>query len=209
MCSKGPHGPIGTWDVSRVTDMNRIFAGAESFDGDLSKWDVSGVKNMQAMFLRAKSFNGDLSNWDVSNVNDMHGMFMGATNFNRKLCGSAWVHSRAKKTVMFDGSSGSISTKTCTGAVPFSAFSPRTASELKNAVGTYLKFSRNRYLRTGYCGNYATRLFSARQFSGQARTEVDKDQTITIYPSDPKVTLASLSRVAIVLLVNVPCPSFV
>ena len=54
-CSKGPHGPIGSWDVSGVTDMSplfadkswKLFSGADKFNGDLSKWDVSRVTNME------------------------------------------------------------------------------------------------------------------------------------------------------------------
>merc|ERR1719174_1190670 len=50
-CSKGPHGPIGSWDVSGVTDMSYLFIdanndpliGADKFNGDISKWDVSRV----------------------------------------------------------------------------------------------------------------------------------------------------------------------
>ena len=92
-CFTRPNGPIGTWDVSRVTDMSRMFARAKFFDSDVSKWDVSRVKNMNAMFLGATSFNGDLSKWDVSRVNDMQSMFLGATLFKRKLCTAAWVNS--------------------------------------------------------------------------------------------------------------------
>ena len=60
-CSKGPHGAIGEWDVSRVTDMSRMFAYANLFDGDISKWDVSSVKDMECMFDKATSFNSDIS----------------------------------------------------------------------------------------------------------------------------------------------------
>ena len=140
-CLKGPHGPIGTWDVSRITVMSRMFAHAKSFDSDLSKWDVSRVKNMQGMFLGATSFNGDLSKWDVSRVNDMHGMFLGATRFRRTLCGSAWVHSSAKQTVMFEGSSGSISSTVCTATTIPIVFSPQSRAELKSAVDAYLEYS--------------------------------------------------------------------
>ena len=31
-CSQGPHGPIGKWDVSRVSGMSSIFRGAASFN---------------------------------------------------------------------------------------------------------------------------------------------------------------------------------
>ena len=130
-CSISPHGPIGTWDVSRVTDMSRMFARAKFFNSDVSKWDVSRVKNMRSMFLGATSFNGDVSRWDVSNVNDMHGMFLGATVFNRKLCGSAWIHSEASKESMFEGSSGSISSTGCTTSETQLGDSPTSRSPLK------------------------------------------------------------------------------
>merc|ERR1719353_1768211 len=136
-CSKGPHGPIGEWDVSRVTDMTRMFAYATSFNGDISKWDVSNVKDMSSMFLSAKIFNRDLSKWDVSRVTNMDYMFWEAKLFKRKLCGAAWVHSKARKTVMFAGSSGSISQTVC--AITPAVFSPQSKEELKNAVDAYLK----------------------------------------------------------------------
>ena len=140
-CFNGPHGPIGTWGVSRVTDMSRMFANAKFFDSDLSKWDVSRVKNMRGMFLGATSFNGDVSKWDVSSVRDMSKMFWGATLFKRRLCGTAWIHSKATQTVMFEGSSGSISPEVCTvTAVPI-VFSPQSRDELKRAVDEYLRLS--------------------------------------------------------------------
>ena len=133
-CSNGPHGPmeewdvsrvnnmlelfsnsisfdgdISTWGVSRVSDMAAMFMGAKSFKGDISKWDVSSVRNMYGMFSLATSFNGDISKWDVSRVAHMDSMFRKAISFERKLCGAAWVHSRASKSLMFEGSSGSIS----------------------------------------------------------------------------------------------------
>ena len=108
-CSKGPHGPIGDWDVSSVTDMRNIFYGASAFNQDLSKWDVSAVTDMRSMFAYATSFNQDLSNWDVSKVTDMEEMFLRASSFNRELRGIAWGHSKAIKTDMFTDSPGSIS----------------------------------------------------------------------------------------------------
>ena len=141
-CSAGPHGPIGEWDVSRVTDMTGIFYGLISFNQDLSKWDVSRVTNMRAMFNQAQSFNQDLSKWDVSRVTSMTLMFSHATSFNRSLsdwdvshvtdmqqmfadadsfqqtlCGAAWVNSNASKTDMFSNSPGSIAETVCGGWV--------------------------------------------------------------------------------------------
>ena len=74
-CSKGLHGPIGSWDVSAVTDMHSMFAHVQSFNQDLSAWDVSTVTDMSGMFNGAQSFNQDLSAWDVSSVTNMQAMF--------------------------------------------------------------------------------------------------------------------------------------
>ena len=117
--------------------MSRMFARAKFFDSDLSKWDVSRVKDMRSMFLRATSFNGDLSKWDVSRVNDMQGMFLGATLFKRNLCTAAWVNSKARKDLMFEGTSASMSSTACT-ATPIPAvgrvFSPKSREEFQNAI---------------------------------------------------------------------------
>ena len=78
----GLDGPIGTWDVSRVTNMDEIFNSATSFNDDISQWDVSSVTTMNAMFAGASLFNSDLSKWDVSRVVDMSAMFWGALAFN-------------------------------------------------------------------------------------------------------------------------------
>ena len=39
-CSAGSHGPIGSWNVSAVTDVNGMFADVHYFNLDLFKWDV-------------------------------------------------------------------------------------------------------------------------------------------------------------------------
>ena len=93
--------------------MNRLFFDARSFNGDVSKWDVSRVKDMYGMFWNSKSFNCIISHWDVSRVSNMNFMFMDAASFQQKLCGAAWVHSKARKMRMFAGSSGSISRIAC------------------------------------------------------------------------------------------------
>ena len=66
--SDSPHGPIGEWDVTRVTDMTRAFCRCYFFNDDISKWDVSRVTDMTRMFTYARRFNIDISGWDVSNV---------------------------------------------------------------------------------------------------------------------------------------------
>jgi surface protein len=67
------YGDCNTWDVSNITDMQKIFERTR-FNGNISNWNVSNVTNMSYMF-RLSHFNGDISNWNVSNVNDMDFMF--------------------------------------------------------------------------------------------------------------------------------------
>ena len=75
---------------------------------------MSSVMTTVGMFRGATSFNGDLSKWDVSRVKDMGGMFQNAGAFDQKFCTAAWVYSKASKSDMFEGSSGSISQTVCT-----------------------------------------------------------------------------------------------
>ena len=82
------YGPIETWDVSKVTNMDSLFFNEDRFNADLSKWDVSRVVDMMGMFHKATSFNADLSKWDVSNVINMHHMFSNANTFNADI--SEW-----------------------------------------------------------------------------------------------------------------------
>jgi surface protein len=59
---------------------------AVNFNKDLNNWDVSKVTLMQAMFAGAAAFNQPLKDWDVSKVTDMSYMFNGAAAFNQDLC---------------------------------------------------------------------------------------------------------------------------
>jgi surface protein len=52
-------------DTSKVTNMEGMFKGAESFNQDISNWDTSKVTNMSYMFDNAKSFNQDISGWSI------------------------------------------------------------------------------------------------------------------------------------------------
>merc|ERR1719247_3131356 len=83
------------------------------FNGYISKWDVSSVTSMFGMFMEAKLFNRDISKWDVSRVTSMDDMFYNAASFKQKLCGDAWIRSKASKRGMFTGSPGSISRTVC------------------------------------------------------------------------------------------------
>ncbi len=81
---------ISRWDVSGVTDMSRMFAGATTFDQDISSWVTGNVTDMHSMFAGATAFNQPINSdsWDVSGVTDMSGMFAGATTFDQDI--SSW-----------------------------------------------------------------------------------------------------------------------
>ena len=44
------YGPISSWGVSAVTDMNGLFANYAQFNADISSWDTSSVTDMATMF---------------------------------------------------------------------------------------------------------------------------------------------------------------
>ena len=96
--------PIGSWDVSNVTNMFMMFYGAESFNQDISSWDVSNVLYMQSVFRGASSFNQTIGGWNVSNVVAMFGMFDEAESFNQPI--GDWDVSNANDMVtMFEAAS--------------------------------------------------------------------------------------------------------
>ena len=44
------YGPISSWDVSAITNMNHLFESMTGFNGDISGWNTSRVTNMDSMF---------------------------------------------------------------------------------------------------------------------------------------------------------------
>ena len=76
---------IEYWNMSNITDMRCMFAGAEAFNQDISKWDVSNVENFSYMFYEAKSFNQPIGNWDTSSAQWMEYMFKNAEAFNQPI----------------------------------------------------------------------------------------------------------------------------
>ena len=53
--------------------MKRAFYSNSGFNQPIGSWDVSNVTNMQQMFRSAVLFNQPLSNWDVGKVTNMSG----------------------------------------------------------------------------------------------------------------------------------------
>ncbi|MDC0142023.1 BspA family leucine-rich repeat surface protein [bacterium] len=65
---------IGNWNVSKVTDMYRMFDSAFTFNQDIGNWNVSKVTDMGGMFYYT-AFNQNIGNWNVSKVIRMDYMF--------------------------------------------------------------------------------------------------------------------------------------
>lgn len=76
--------PIGNWNVSQVTNMQRLF-GDENFNEPLNGWDVSNVTNMLYMFVGCERFNQPLDAWNVSNAETLSYMFYDCNSFNQSL----------------------------------------------------------------------------------------------------------------------------
>ena len=76
---------LDNWNVEKVTDMSDMFNGCRSFNQSLNNWNVKKVKNMSGMFTGCSLFNQSLNNWNVSKVTNMSRMFTGCTSFNQPL----------------------------------------------------------------------------------------------------------------------------
>ena len=94
---------VSNWDVSKVTNMDSMFAGCIKFDGDLSYWNVSNVETMSSMFVKCRNFIGKgLENWDVSNVTNMEFMFSECEDFEGKSIENWDVSNVENISYMFD-----------------------------------------------------------------------------------------------------------
>ena len=78
-------GPIGTWDVSRVTNMKGLFENT-SFNENINDWQVGQVTDFTSMFAGAEQFNKPLNNWSIK-TKKLYGMFQGAKSFNQDIRG--------------------------------------------------------------------------------------------------------------------------
>ena len=98
--------PIGSWDVSSVTDMYSMFSYNTTFNQDLSNWNVSNVTNMGGLFYVCTSFNQDISGWDVSSATNMQEMFNGCSSFNQPI--GNWNVSNVTNMQLMFGSASSF-----------------------------------------------------------------------------------------------------
>jgi|GEM_PF-1160470 surface protein len=83
---------ISGWDVSNITNMKLLFAGADAFNKDVSGWDVGSVTTMESMFAQATSFDQNLGAWDIRNV----------VTFDGESGGSGFMDGTALSTVNYD-----------------------------------------------------------------------------------------------------------
>jgi len=81
------YGRVGAWNLTGVTNISYMFAGATGFNSDISGWNTGAVTNMAGAFQGCSAFNQDLRGWNVANVTDMSGMFSGAVAFNSDISG--------------------------------------------------------------------------------------------------------------------------
>jgi len=76
------YGEMPDWDVSHITNMEKLFYKKWHFNADLSKWDTSHVTNMKKMFYYAFEFSQDLSGWKGEAAeSEQDNMFNGASRF--------------------------------------------------------------------------------------------------------------------------------
>jgi hypothetical protein len=59
--------PIGSWNVSKVTNMSEMFRSAFSFNQNIGSWNVSGVTNF-SNFMQSKTF----SDYSTTNLNAIY-----------------------------------------------------------------------------------------------------------------------------------------
>ena len=80
-------GDIGSWNTSKVTNMERIFANGYGNTHTMENWDTSKCTTFQYCFSWNVAFNGRLTNWNTSMAtsNGMKEMFMGAKKFNQPI----------------------------------------------------------------------------------------------------------------------------
>lgn len=97
------NGDISDWDVSKVERMGSMFEGATAFNQDL-RWDVSNVTDFSNMFASAYAFNGDISEWKTGKGTNFSGMFANNRSFTGDI--SQWdMRSATNLLSMFSNSS--------------------------------------------------------------------------------------------------------
>jgi len=81
---------IGSWDVSKATDLGSMFNGSAFNNGgnsSIGNWliNTSSAVSMTGMFRNNYGFNQNISTWNTSKVTNMSSMFNSAGLFNQNL----------------------------------------------------------------------------------------------------------------------------
>lgn len=93
------YGNISEWNVSNITDFNRLFkcncstvdnmfycyCGKKYFNDNINDWDVSNSTNFKEMFWKCENFNQPLNKWKTNNATNMFCMFADCKKFNQDI----------------------------------------------------------------------------------------------------------------------------
>lgn len=84
---------ISSWDLQNCETTEWMFRGATWFNngGQPLRWTLPKVTNVQRMFERASSFNQDLSSWDLQECTHFDYMFHEASAFNNGGVALTWT----------------------------------------------------------------------------------------------------------------------
>lgn len=83
---------IGSWDVSKVSDMSGMFRGCSLLtEIDLSDWNTASLESISSMFMGdTKLTSVDLTGWDASNIKEMNGLFSNCSDLTTITGLSGW-----------------------------------------------------------------------------------------------------------------------
>jgi len=77
---------IGSWDVSRVTNMFRMFRNTPNFNNSgsdsIRNWDTSNLTNIQEMLYGENAFDQPLDGWDISSITNAFNFMFSATGLS-------------------------------------------------------------------------------------------------------------------------------
>jgi surface protein len=79
--------PIGSWDLSNVTDMSSMINKLTAFNQPIESWNTANATSMFNMFGIASAFNQAIGSWNTSKVTDMRYMFSSTPMFNQNISG--------------------------------------------------------------------------------------------------------------------------
>ena len=87
--AQNTYGHISNWNVSAITDFEKIFEGIGSkiFQEDLNNWDVGNVTTMYRAFWKLSKTSAHIESWNVSNVTTMYSMFYNCNYFSCDISG--------------------------------------------------------------------------------------------------------------------------